>query len=152
MIYSWNRGKKGVYSKKTILKMSISHKGMHNSPLTEFKKGSNLGINHPNWKGGTHTVAGYREIRVDGKRFLEHRYFMEKKIGRKLKKTEHVHHINGIRDDNRIENLVLISSNSNHQLLHRKQKPIWNKGTKGLVKPNKGSFGYGRSPHIKIWN
>jgi len=47
----------------------------------------------------------------------EHRVVMEKKLGRYLSGTEHVHHINGKPDDNRLSNLLLCTAQE-HRRLH----------------------------------
>lgn len=44
----------------------------------------------------------------------EHTLVLEKKIGRHLQGTEEVHHINGVKHDNRPENLELCASRSDH--------------------------------------
>ena len=49
---------------------------------------------------------------------LEHHLIMEKHIGRYLIKNEVVHHTNKDRTDNRIENLVLFASQSEHRKHH----------------------------------
>lgn len=63
------------------------------------------GENHPAYKEKKKNYNGYVYVGAGDVRIFEHRLIMEKKLGRKLKDTEIVHHLNGIRDDNRIENL-----------------------------------------------
>lgn len=57
---------------------------------------------------GTITSSGYRLVYApDGRKVVEHRLVMEQVIGRPLRPDENVHHLNGVRLDNRPENLEL---------------------------------------------
>ena len=86
--------------------------------------------NNSNWRGGTtkHT-EGYlcvylpeHEHASQTGYITEHRLVMEKYLGRILTKEEVVHHRDGNRLNNRINNLILFPSNSAHQLFHNKEK------------------------------
>jgi hypothetical protein len=64
----------------------------------------------------------YKRIMLDNKNKLEHRVVVENHIGRKLLRQEVVHHINGIKKDNRLENLLIMNI-KDHTRLHQEYLP-----------------------------
>ena len=104
---------------KCYLKRNRKHRFCCKNCEAEFKKYHNT---KENWKGGyISNSTGYKYIKYNGKQIEEHRLVMMKHLGRDLLTTEHVHHINGIKTDNRIENLLLLT-NKEHSKLHGNQK------------------------------
>jgi len=83
-----------------------------------IKSGATAGDKNHNWKGGEYLRRGYViETHSQGKKKEQHILIIERKIGRKLKKNEVVHHINGKTDDNRLSNLLLMTRGQ-HTALH----------------------------------
>ncbi len=84
------------------------------------------GAEHHLWKGGRCIEKnGYVIIykpehpaKIHGKYVYEHRYVMEQELGRSLESQEDIHHIDGNRQNNSIDNLILFKNRSEHLKYH----------------------------------
>lgn len=67
---------------------------------------------------------------------LEHRYVMELHLGRDLLPTESIHHLDGDKSNNRIENLVVCQSSKEHNQIHTEMEMFVEK----LIRENRVKY------------
>ena len=127
--YKGQIGKKLIIKKKRILKGEYKNCEVCGKEFYDYlskigrrrfcsKKCQNIGRSGEKsyqWKGGKTILQGYIYIKSpdhpfknSGSYVAEHRLVMEKHIKRYLLPTEDVHHVNGNKKDNRIENLKIV--------------------------------------------
>lgn len=102
---------KPIYRKPSRLKKGFRYCSRECSGL------SKRGKLPSNYKGGSIDKRGYKYICVSGKKLSEHRVIMESRLQRKLTRNEDVHHIDGNKSNNDINNLILLTK-SKHTKLH----------------------------------
>lgn len=115
-------------------KIGAKSKGKSRTFTSEWKENirkARLKHGEEHAKGTRTTSQGYQEFtRGPSKGRRIHVVLIEETIGRSLRSDECVHHLNGNRSDNRIENLQLMST-SHHARLHRSSEPFRSRDEKG---------------------
>jgi hypothetical protein len=113
------------HSLETRLKMSKSNKDKKKTE--EHKKNmskSKMRELNPNWKGGVKEHEGYILKKVKDHPYscqdyvYEHRLVIESFLKQYLDPKAVVHHINEIKNDNRLSNLMLFKTNGEHLAYH----------------------------------
>jgi len=134
----WNKGKKMPLTKKVLVAYKL-RKGRKNPkpnnfseimrkinpPLGKKKKFSSKDKEKRLrlWRDGYVCIykpeyPSSRKSPPDYGYILEHRMIIESDIGRQLQKGEVIHHIDGCKSNNKLENLLLCSTQREHNEIH----------------------------------
>ncbi len=136
-------------AKKLEVKDGVIYQRLREMGITRSNSEAHVGIRPANYRGWyIETRSGYKMIGIEtshkfacmGLKFStgrmlyirEHRLVMAEHLGRSLGRHEVVHHINGDKLDNRIENLELIQGQARHQG-HTVSQNEWNR-VWGIIK------------------
>lgn len=122
-----------TYSPETRAKMSAAQMGHPVSPETRAQigaasRGKKLSpetrakIGDANRGQRKATIKGYRSVWVRGKANKEHRAMVEEALSQPLQPGEVVHHANGDKHDNRLENFEVCVDNAEHTAGHARER------------------------------
>jgi hypothetical protein len=122
--------------KKLLIRYQVPIRSQSENLLLSWEKGNRIihflsGPDHPQWKGGKRAKKGYKMIKrtghhhagVDGY-VMEHILVWEEHNNKKLPKGWVIHHLNGIKDDNRPDNLIALPDRKHKRVLAEKAKKI----------------------------
>lgn len=104
--------------KCAMVKAGLAKRG---KPIKGGNRPKVWGDKHSSWKGGRFIASdGYVHIHLGSPRKYRKEHFLviEESIGRPLTSKEVIHHIDGDKQNNRIDNLVLLENESAHRKLH----------------------------------
>ena len=120
---NWGRSHKFISGHNTRMRKNKNLKPIRHSEEHKKKMSERMaGVNNPQYKkerfiderGYTLILCPNHPNKKHRNYIYEHRRVMEIHLGRFLENEEIVHHLNGNKSDNRIENLKLFSSHSEH--------------------------------------
>lgn len=124
----WNKGKKVKYTENRKIYDENQRAKTKKKPknFSEIMKKANSPIGRKKHSSGY--IYLYKPDHKNSCKktgyILEHRYVLSNNLGRELKKEERIHHLNGDKEDNRLENLVLCKTNKEHTEIHHKMNKL----------------------------
>jgi hypothetical protein len=104
----------------TLSKFLRKHDAALYKTMLALRYEATTGERNPRFAGGRYRRSdGYVRVRIGtNEHRLEHQLVAEQHLGRPLEKSERVHHINGVKHDNRSDNLVVCNGIKSHHAFH----------------------------------
>ena len=108
---------------------------MHYTRKHRTGNAGEAGLRRSKFGSGCINEDGYHAVMINYQQKLVHRLVVERAMWKPLPAGTIVHHLNGIKTDNRHCNLVVCPNESYHKLLHRRQKELGYNGPEPIATP-----------------